>query len=116
MNDQAIAPKVYHDYKDCIAACLKCATVCYHSAMSAVNEGPQETLSCAPKDLECATICTATAQLMSMGGTYAGRLCKLCAEVCEECAVMSESYKIQHCQECAETCRLCVIECDKLAA
>jgi len=76
----------------------------------------QQILIYPPKDLECATICTAAAQLMSMGGTHAGKLCKLCAEVCEECAIVCESYSIPHCQECAQACRKCVTECEKMAA
>jgi len=73
--------------------------------------------ACIQADMECAAICYASAQLMSLGSTKAKEICRLCADICEacggECARHTHS---THCQECAKACKECADECRKMAA
>jgi hypothetical protein len=71
---------------------------------------------CIRKDMECAAICYAAAELMSLGSSRAAEICRLCAEICDECALECEKHSFRHCQECAEACQKCADECREMAA
>ena len=62
----------YHQYKNCIEACLRCAAICNHCASSCTKEPDVQMMSrCIQLDMECAAICYAAAQLMSLGSGVA---------------------------------------------
>ncbi len=69
---------------------------------------------CIQLDMECATLCYAAAQLMSLGSDKAKELCKLCAEACQKCADECAKHDNEHCKECAEACRKCAEACSKM--
>ena len=74
---------------------------------------------CIQLDMECAAICYASAQLMSLGSDKAKEICRICADICEACAAECEKHAqhgMDHCRECAEACRKCAEECRKMAA
>ena len=71
---------------------------------------------CIQLDLECAAICSAAAQLMSLGSERAIEICKICADICDTCGEECGSHDNTHCQECSEACKNCAIECRKMAA
>jgi hypothetical protein len=71
---------------------------------------------CIQLDMECAALCYAAAQLMSMGSDKAKELCQLCADLCEACGAECGKHKTEHCQECAQACKQCAEECRKMAA
>lgn len=71
---------------------------------------------CVQLDMECATICYAAAQLMSLGSEKAKDICGICAHMCEACAAECSNHNTEHCQECAEQCKLCAEQCRKMAA
>ncbi|MDZ4810855.1 MAG: four-helix bundle copper-binding protein [Bacteroidota bacterium] len=74
---------------------------------------------CIQLDMECAALCYAAAQLMSLGSDKSIELCKLCAEACEACADECAKHDNVHCKECADACRNCAEECrlmSKMAA
>ena len=73
----------YHDYKTCIDACLQCAAVCNHCASCTQEENIKMMARCIQLDMECATICYASAQLMCLGSERAKELCRICADACE---------------------------------
>jgi|SRR6478672_9104996 len=100
----------YHTYKSCITACLKCASLCNHCASSCLQEEDVKMMArCIQLDMECAALCYAAAQVMSIGGTKAKDLCRLCAEACKACAEECGKHDDEHCKECAD-------ECSKMAA
>lgn len=66
---------------------------------------------CIQLDMECAAICYAAAQLMSLGSKRAKQLCELCAEICDECGTECGKHQMEHCQECAQACKQCADEC-----
>jgi hypothetical protein len=66
---------------------------------------------CIQLDMECAALCYASAQLMSLGSSHAMMLCSLCADACDACGEECAKHENAHCQECAERCRKCAEEC-----
>jgi len=102
----------YHKNKKTIDACLKCAALCNHCAASCLQESDTNMLAkCIQHDMECAAMCYATAQLLSLGSKHAAAMAKLCAAKCEECATECAKHDNVHCQECAEACKECVAAC-----
>lgn len=71
---------------------------------------------CIQLDMECAAICSAAAQLMSLGSEKAKEICSLCAAMCEACGTECAKHNTEHCRECAEMCNRCAEECRKMAA
>lgn len=59
-------------YQSCIDACLRCASECNHCASACLQEEDVKMMArCIQLDMECAAICYAAAQVMSMNGQYA---------------------------------------------
>lgn len=104
----------HQQIKKCVDACIACATTCNHCAVSCLEEeNVQHLTKCIRLDLECAAICKAAAQLMSIEGAYSKELCQLCAAICNACAEECEKHAemgMEHCKECAEACRACAKE------
>ena len=110
----------YHDYQDCIQACLDCAALCNHCASSCLKEKDSKMMAlCIQLDMECAAACYHSAQLMSLGSSLSNRFCEICAEICSDCAAECEKHAkmgMEHCKECAHACRICAKECLAIAA
>jgi len=82
-----------------------------------MEEDVQMMAKCIQLDMECAAICYASAQLMSLGSSKAKEICALCADICDACgAECGKHPHSEHCKECAEACRQCAEECRKMAA
>jgi hypothetical protein len=103
----------YNSYKSCIDACFQCAAICYYCASMDLKES-HDMGQCAQLDMECATICTAAAQLMCLGSDNVKEICKLCITMCEKCADECAKHDNIHCKECAKACQQCAIECAKI--
>jgi len=71
---------------------------------------------CIQLDMECAALCYAAAQLMSLGSDKAKDVCKLCADLCDQCAAECVQHHTEHCKECSDACKECAEECRKMAA
>lgn len=109
--------KGYHTYKTSIDACLQCASICNHCASSCTQEEDVKMMSrCIQLDMECAAICYAAAQLMSLGSDKAKNLCGICATICEACGNECGKHQTEHCQECSKACKQCAEGCRKMAA
>lgn len=107
----------YHQNKDCIDACLKCAAICNHCAANCLQgQDVQMMARCIQLCNECAVLCYAAAQVMSMGGQTAKELCRIYVDECEACAAECGGNENKHCKECAEACRKCAEECRNMAA
>lgn len=104
----------HQQYQKCIDACIECATVCNHCAVSCLEEKDvQQLTKCIRLDLECAVICRSSAELMSVGSMYSRQICNICAAICIACADECEKHAamgMEHCKECAEACRACAKE------
>ena len=99
-------------YQKCIDACLECATICNHCAVSCLEEKEVNNLTkCIRLDLECAVICRASAELLTLNSAYSAKICEMCAAICDACAGECEKHSaMEHCKDCAEACRACAKE------
>lgn len=104
-------------FADCIAACHACAVACHHCAASCLQEPHvHEMTRCIGLDLDCAQVCQVTAALMAGGGDRVAALCRVCADICNDCAQECARHDMDHCQQCAEACRLCATQCETMAS
>jgi hypothetical protein len=107
----------YHYYQSCIDACLRCAAICNHCASSCTKEDDVKMMAdCIQLDMECAAMCYAAAQLMSLGSDRAMDVCRICAEMCEACGEECGKHQNEHCQECARMCQQCAEECRHMSS
>ncbi|MDZ4810064.1 MAG: four-helix bundle copper-binding protein [Bacteroidota bacterium] len=102
----------HQKFQSCIDACVSCAVVCNDCATECLQENDIKTLAkCIHLDRECAAICFAVANLMSIGGEHAAHLLEECAEKGDACVVECENHpNLAHCKKCAEACRMCAKE------
>lgn len=70
---------------------------------------------CVQLDMECAALCYATAQLMSLGSLLAKDVCRACAVACRACAEKCARHENEHCRECAKLCSSCAEACEQMA-
>ena len=104
-------------YKACIDACVQCAAVCRQCAASSLAEADVGSMVyCIQLDLECASLCTTTAELMILGSGFASRLCQVCADMCLACAAECEKHQREHCRLCASACNACAKQCLSMTA
>ena len=109
--------KGYPAYQVCINACLHCAALCNHCALSCTTEEDIKMMArCIQLDMECAAICYATANLMSLDSEKAIAICGICADVCEACANECRLHDNEYCRQCANACTACAAECKNIAA
>ena len=101
------------NFEACIDACVASAVECNYCATASIYEGDLKTLTkCIQLERECAAICFAAANLMSIGGDHAAHLCQVCAEICKACADECEKHThMEHCKKCAAACRKCAAAC-----
>ncbi len=99
----------------CIDTCLACFASCEHNATICIDEGFAH---CAKRCRDCADVCMLCVKLMARGSEFHEEFCKLCAEVCNECALQCDVHAPhhEHCRKCAEKCRACAKECEGMAA
>ena len=107
----------------CIEACITCAATCTACADACLGEEMVHHLvQCIRTNLDCATICHATGDILARQTEIDWRLayhqvescraaCRACADMCAQHAQMHE-----HCRVCADVCRMCEDACDKLLA
>ncbi len=109
----------YKELTPCIDACLECAIQCEHCAVTSLKHEATTDVSRMRNsirlNMECATICYAVAELMSMGSDRSGEMCRLCSEVCEACASECMKHDMEYCRECAEACNACAEQCRKVS-
>lgn len=102
----------YHTYKSCIEACQLCAAICHHCAVSCLAEENVAMMTrCIQLDMECAAICAATAQVLSMAGTQGKEMAMICAQICDNCSMECAKHDNRHCRECSDICHNCANQC-----
>lgn len=105
----------------CVQACLECGRNCTACADACLAEEMVADLrACIRTNQDCATICAATAEVLTRltanNTDITGSLveacriaCRVCAEECERHADMHD-----HCRVCAESCRRCEATCNEM--
>lgn len=103
----------------CIEACQAAAaasSLCADACL--VEPNVADMRRCIQTDLDCATICLATAQILSRpspSGDVWRKMVETCVRSCMECAVECEKHlRSKHCMTCANACRACEMACQQL--
>lgn len=91
---------------ECAAACNMCLSGCLADNDPKMN-------ACIKLDIDCAQICSTTADFVARNSDHAQHLLKECAEICGKCAAECEKHSQHHdhCKACAEACRKCEQAC-----
>lgn len=102
----------------CVAACHDCTASCLSCADACVHETTDEDLArCIGLNLDCAAVCTATAQVLARSGdgdrSGLNALLRACIAACRSCAEECSRHgsHMDHCRVCAEACRECEQAC-----
>jgi len=96
---------------DCQRACDLCGTHCAHL----LTEGKKEHLATLRSCQDCATVCTAAAQIVARGGPVSVLICECCAKACDTCGTACERFPDdKHMKACAEECRKCEKSCQMM--
>lgn len=104
-------------FKDCIAACNRCADACDYCSVACLAESDVNQMArCIRLDIDCAALCRFAAGAMARDSECASTICSLCADVCDACGDECDKHDYDHCQQCAKACRECAEACRKMAA
>jgi hypothetical protein len=100
----------------CIARCIECYRICVETSMQhCLEEGGDHV---EPEHfrlmVNCADICRTTADFLLSQSEFHPRLCALCADVCEACAMSCRD--IGGMDDCVQACERCATSCAALAA
>ncbi|MGE0683493.1 MAG: four-helix bundle copper-binding protein [Candidatus Binatia bacterium] len=107
------------EMKRCIQLCQDCHALCIQVIGHCINLGGRHAT---PEHirllLDCAQICTTTADYMARESVLHQRVCSLCSEICMRCAESCEQVAgdDQLVKQCAEMCRRCAESCKKMAS
>ncbi len=112
-------PQGHHDVSHaCAAACGACQRSCDSCATHCADllaAGEKDHLDTLRTCQDCASICSAAAQIVSRGGPFADLICLGCAEACLRCAKACEKWpNDEDMKKCAEECRRCEKECREM--
>ena len=102
---------------DCIADCRECATSCLETARHCLEIGGQHAAAeHITALLDCAALCTASADALSRSSSLHPRVCEVCAEACERSATECERFPDDDIMRaCAEVCRRTAQSCRAMA-
>jgi hypothetical protein len=106
------------EMRQCIQLCQDCHALCIQMIGHCLVLGGRHA---APEHIrllmDCAQICTTTADYMARGSSFHDRTCSLCSEICRRCAESCEQLQgnDQLIKQCAEMCRRCAESCERMA-
>lgn len=104
-------------YASCLEACNRCADYCDMCSVACLKEDNVKMMgACIRLDMDCAAICRLTAGYLARDSKNIEQICRLCAEICDQCAEECSKHDTEHCQKCAEACKRCAEECRKMGA
>lgn len=101
----------------CISNCTECHKICLETAVYCLTKGGKHAEARHIQALlDCAQICTTSADFMIRHSDLHGRTCGLCAEACKRCAESCEAFGGDaQMKRCAEVCRRCAESCEEMA-
>lgn len=103
----------------CIRLCQDCHVLCVQMIGHCLELGGRHA---APDHIrllmDCAQICTTTADYMARESSLHDRMCGLCSEMCRLCAESCEHITgdDQMVKQCAEMCRRCAASCTQMTS
>lgn len=100
----------------CAAACAECQLACDACANfcgQMLSEGKKEHLMTLTTCQDCATTCSASAQIVGRSGPFSKTICTACAEACTSCAAECQKFTgdvqmklcAEECIKCAQACK-----------
>jgi hypothetical protein len=100
----------------CIDECQKCHIVCLTTATELGLEPARRRSTPAQirAMLDSAQICATTADFMARGSPNHTAICRLCADICEDC--IRACTNMPGMESCIVVCEACVKSCRKMAA
>lgn len=107
------------EMRRCLQLCQDCHAFCLQMIGHCLSLGRRHA---APDHIrllmDCAQICTTTADYMARGSSFHDRTCGLCAEICRLCADNCDrtAGDDQMVEQCAELCRRCAESCAGMAS
>lgn len=101
----------------CIANCTETHQICLETVSYCLGKGGKHAEAKHLRLLlDCAQICTTSADYMIRKSEMHGRTCGLCADVCKRCAEACDAFGDDpQMKRCAEACRRCVQSCREMA-
>lgn len=105
--------KTYNRQRCNVKNCHK-NDLCNYSASASLLVNEKNYSICIQLGIECAVICYATLQFMSLGSQKVLEFCLICAAMCEEYTVDCIKFDIDHSKETASARKLCTIKCQRL--
>lgn len=106
------------EMRRCIQLCQDCHALCVQMIGHCIELGGRHA---APTHIrllmDCAQMCSTTADYMARGSSLHDRTCGLCSEICRLCAESCEQIRgdDQLVKQCAEMCRRCADSCERMA-
>ena len=102
--------------RSCIDACRSCHDVCVETLDHCLSIGGDHAEAEHIRSLiNCAQICTTTADFLLRGAAAHGDVCGACADVCEACAQSCDKMAGAEMKRCADQCRRCAESCREMA-
>lgn len=115
----AAQPRIVHkDLEECLEHCWQCHRLCLETAiyLLALEEEADAKQEKVRLLLSCAEICQSTANLLLLGAGVYQQACKLCADLCEQCAgLFGPDLEDRQMQLCFDACCRCAASCQKMA-
>lgn len=101
----------------CIQDCTLCHQICTQTWNYCLTKGGEHLEPRHLKTLiDCAQICTVSADFMSRNSNLHTVVCNACAEACAACAMSCEKFREDEAMQlCAEVCRRCEASCQEMA-
>jgi hypothetical protein len=105
------------EMQKCIDACLSCSAICTETITHCLRMGG---LHAEPGHIAllqlCAATCDLAAKSMQLNSPYHRAFCRLCADICGDCANECESLGADDLMlDCARVCRECAESCAAMA-
>jgi hypothetical protein len=105
-------------YDRCARACNECQRSCDACATHCARllaEGRKHHIRTLHECQDCATVCSAAAQVVAREGPFADLICQSCASACERCAKACAEHRDDRIMKvCAEECRKCERACREM--
>ena len=102
--------------RSCIDECQSCHEVCVETLTHCLSMGGDHAQAEHIRSLiDCAQMCTTSADFMLRASPAHADVCDVCADVCEECAESCEELDGEEMKRCADQCRRCAESCREMA-
>jgi hypothetical protein len=113
----ANARLIHEGLEECVQNCWRCHRQCLETTIYLSLKGSDDAKEEKVRLLlSCAELCQSTANLLLIGAGVYQAACKLCAEICDECAtILNLETEDRQLQLCFDACCQCAASCRKMA-